>query len=137
MKKGILVCLVFLLGCNASWVRTPAPAEPLSMQTAAIANGILTPQQVAFTLISQYQPTGQARVIVLTEPALKLADLTVSDKKIQVHYQAPKVPNKLISAWAELVRAQFLVACPARHMVHKTTALHGTFELDVTGGICL
>ena len=135
MKKLIGLFVVLVMGCRAHWVHTPTPAEPISMQTASVASGLLQPQNFYFTLISQYQESGQARVLVLAEPALKLADLTVSKEQLQVHYQAPKVPSRLIQAWGQLVREQFLVPCPARQMTQKTTV--GTFELEVTGGICL
>ena len=138
MKKIMGVFSIFLFGCGGAQVlHVSTPAEPLSMQTSSMASGVLQPQDLYFTLISQYnQDKQQARVIILTEPALKLADLTVSKEQIQVHEQAPKVPNKLISAWGQLAQEQFLTPCPARKIIHKTTALQGTFELEVTGGIC-
>jgi len=134
MKKIVGLFVVCLFGCRAHWVHTPTPAEPISMQTASVASGSLQPQNFYFTLISQYQESGQTRVLILAEPALKLADLTVSKKQLQVHYQAPKVPAKLIQNWGQLVQEQFLVPCPARKIVQKTTT--GRFELEVTGGIC-
>ena len=137
MKKGIVVSLIFLSGCVARWVYAPAPNEPVSLQTAAVASGVLKPRDFYFTLISQYQPSGQARVIVLTEPALKLADLTVSKEQLQVHYKAAQIPGQLIRAWGQLVREQFLTPCPARKISYKSSLAAGTFELDVTGGICL
>lgn len=135
MKKIIGLLVIFLFGCRAHWVYTPAPAESISMQTASMASGVLLPQDFYFTLISQYQESEKARVVIFTEPALKLADLTVSKEQLQVHYQAPKITAKLIQAWGQLIRAQFLVPCPTRQMVQKTTG--GTFQLEVTGGICL
>lgn len=134
MKKIVGLFVVCLFGCRAHRVNTPAPTEPVSMQTASMASGVLLPQNFYFTLICQYQESQKARVIILTEPALKLADLTVSKKQLQVHYQAPKVPAKLIQNWGQLVQEQFLVPCPARKIVQKTTT--GRFELEVTGGIC-
>lgn len=136
MKKRIGIFLILLVGCSTHWVSSPAPTEPISTRTAVRASGVLQPQDFYFTLISQYH-AGQARVIVFTEPALKLADLTVSKKQVQLHYQAPKIPSKLIEAWVQLVREHFLVSCPARDIRYKTTTLKGQFELEVTGGICL
>lgn len=108
------------------------------MQTASMASGVLEPQKFYFTLISQYEPQPQqARVIILAEPALKLADLTVSNEQIQVHYRAPKIPGRLIRAWGQLVQEQFLTSCPARKITQKTALLQGTFEMEVTGGVCL
>lgn len=138
MKKVLWIFLITLSGCRAHWVYTPAPAEPISMQTAAVASGVLEPQDFYFTLISQYeQDKKQARVVILAEPALKLADLTVSKEQIQVHEKAPKVPSKLIRAWGRLAQEQFLTPCPARKIVQKSEDPKGTFELEVTGGICL
>ena len=138
MKKVLWIFLITLSGCRAHWVYTPAPAEPISMQTASVANGVLNPQDFYFTLISQYeQDKKQARVVILAEPALKLADLTVSKEQIQVHEKAPKVPSKLIRSWGRLAQEQFLTPCPARKIVQKSADLKGTFELEVTGGICL
>lgn len=136
MKKRIVCLLILLSGCSSPWVYTPAPVETISMQEAAVANGVLQPQNLYFTLISQYQPE-QARVVILTELAVKLADLTVSKEQAQVHYQAPKVPNRLISAWVKLVRAHFLVPCPEQKIIHKVGPTGEKFELEVTGGLCL
>ena len=136
MKKGLGVLACFLVGCSSPWVYAPAPAEPVSSETAAVASGVLEPQQFYFTLISHYQQ-GSARVVVLTDPAVKLADMTVSEKQITVHYRAPKVPAKLIKGWSQLVREQFLTPCPPRQITQETAALRGTFQLHVKGGICL
>ena len=138
MKKILWICLIFLSGCRAHWVSAPAPAEPVSVQSSAMAVGVLEPQDFYFTLISQYEPAKrQVRVIVLAEPALKLADLTVSADQIQLHERAPKVPGKLIRAWGQLAREHFLTSCPARKIIHKSAVAGGTFQLEVTGGICL
>jgi hypothetical protein len=138
MKKIVWIFLIALSGCRAHWVYVPSPTEPISMQTAAVASGVLEPQDFYFTLISQYeQDKKQARVVILAEPALKLADLTVSKEQIQMHEKAPKVPSKLIRAWGQLAQDQFLTPCPARKIVQKSAAFKGTFELEVTGGLCL
>ena len=138
MKKIIGLSLIFLFGCGTHWVYAPVPAKTVSMQEASMASGVLQPQSFYFTLISQYDPnSAQARVIILTEPALKLADLTVSKDQIQVHERAAKSPNRLIRAWGELVRERFLISCPERKIIHQSGVARGTFELEVTGGICL
>lgn len=138
MKKIVWIFLIALSGCRAHWVYVPSPTEPISMQTAAVANGVLEPQDFYFTLISQYeQDKKQARIVILAEPALKLADLTVSKEQIQVHEKAPKIPSKLIRAYGQLAQKQFLTLCPARKIIQKSADLKGTFELEVTGGICL
>ena len=137
MKKWLGMSLLFLLGCHTHWVYTPVPQEPVSMQTAVRASGELLPQNFYFTLISEYAPSGQARVIILTDPALKLADLTISAEQVQVHYRAPNVSGRMLRAWVELVRAHFLVSCPPRKIVHQTAVFRGIFELEVMGGICL
>ncbi len=138
MKKVFWISLLALAGCSSHWVYTPAPATPISMQTASVASGVLAPRDFYFTLISQYEPAQQqTRAIILAEPALKLADLTVSGEQIQVHERAGQVPNKLIRAWGQLVREYFLTPCPKRTIVQQSANLKGTFELEVTGGICL
>ena len=138
MKKVLWIFLITLWGCKTHWVYTQAPVKPISMQTAAVASAVLEPQDFYFTLISQYeQDKKQARVLILAEPALKLADLTVSKEQIQIHTKASEVPGKLIRAWGQLVREQFLTPCPARKIVQKSEDPKGRFELEVTGGICL
>ena len=136
MKKGLWVLVGLLAGCSSPWVYAPAPAEPVSAETAAVASGVLEPQQFYFTLISQYQQ-GSARVVVLTDPAVKLADMTISQGQMIVHYRAPKVPAKLIKEWGRLVRAYLLRPCPPRQIVEQTAALQGAFKLEVKGGVCL
>ena len=136
MKKWIWVFTVLLMGCRAHWVVSPAPKEPICMQEAAIANGVLIPLGLSFTLISQYQKE-ESRIIILTEPALKLADLTVSNGRIQLHEKAPHIPNRLIEAWGKLAQQQFLTPCPAREIKQPAEGISGRFELEVSGGVCL
>ena len=135
MKKIIFLASLLLSACNPSLVRTPAPQTPVDLQTSARASGVWQPYELYFTLLSHYQ-NGQARVWVLAEPAIKLADMTVSAEQIEVHDQAPRVPTRLITAWAQLVRAHFLTPCPARHITYKINQPASTFELEVTGGVC-
>lgn len=136
MQKLVGISLIFLFGCSAQWVYAPAPNEPIAMENASIAGGVLEPQNFYFTLISHYQPTQKARVVIMTEPAIKLADLTVSKQQIYVHARAPQVPGSLIRAWGQLVRERFLVPCPDRKIIQKAADLRGTFTMEVTGGIC-
>lgn len=136
MKKWIGILSILLMGCRANWVVRPTPAEPIHMQEAVVANGTLNPQGISFMLITQYWDD-EARVIVLTEPALKLADLTVSSNQIQLHEKAPRVPNRLVYAWGKLAQQQFLTSCPAREIKQPAQGISGTFELEVTGGLCL
>ena len=136
MKKWLLVFSMALTGCATPLVYAPAPAEAVSMQTAAVASGVLEPQHFYFTLISQYK-SGSARVLVLTDPAIKLADLTVSANQITVHDRAPQVSSNLILAWGKLVQEEFLTPCPARKIARQAAPIKGTFELDVKGGVCL
>ena len=122
-------------GCTASLVRTPAPQAPIPLQEAARAQGVWQPHGLYFSLISHYQ-AGQARVVILTEPAIKLADMTVSAQKTYVHYQDPRVPDVLVNAFAQLAREQFLTSCPSRQITQKINLPKSTFELEVTGGVC-
>ena len=55
MKKWIGLFGVLLVGCQAHWVVTPAPSQSIDLPQAAVANGVLHPQELYFTLISQYQ----------------------------------------------------------------------------------
>ena len=135
MKKYIFLLGLFVTGCTASLVRTPAPQAPIPLQEAARAQGVWQPHGLYFSLISHYQ-AGQARVVIFTEPAIKLIDMTVSAEKIEVHDQAPRVPNTLVDAFAKLVRAHFLTSCPARQVAHESKQPKSTFELEVTGGVC-
>lgn len=135
MKKYVLLLGVFLAGCHAAWVYTPAPAEPIALQEAVRASGVLHPKELYFTLISHYKGD-KARVVILTEPALKLADFTVSPEQIYVHYKEAHVPDGLVRAWGKLAQAQFLTPCPARQITQPAQALNGSFELEVTGGVC-
>ena len=135
MKKYIFLIGLLAAGCTASVVRTPAPQTPLPLQVSARAQGVWKPYDLYFSLISHYQ-TGEARVVVLAEPAIKLMDMTVSARQTQVHYQAPHVANTLVSVFAKLVREQFLTFCPARQITQEITRPKSTFELEVTGGVC-
>ena len=136
MKRCLLGCLLLLTGCTKTFVNTPAPAQPIMMEEAAVASGVLQPQDLSFTLISQYQPP-QARVIVLTMPAIRLADMTVSAGKVQLHYRAPHIPATLINRWAKLVQKYFLTNCPPRKIKYGFSNPTQNFELEVTGEICL
>ncbi len=135
MKKYLLGLCVLLVGCSPSLIYKPAPVEPLTMQEALRASGVLHPKGLYFTLISHYQGDN-ARVVVLAEPALKLADLTVSKEQIYVHYKEAQVPAGLVRAWGKLVQAQFLTSCPSRQITQPAEEINGTFELEVTGGVC-
>lgn len=135
MKKYLLWVCFGLVGCQASFLYRPAPSEPIVMQEAVRASGVLQPQGLYFTLISHYQDK-QARVIILAEPAAKLADLTVSEGQIYVHYKASQVPSRLIYAWGKLVQEQFLTGCPARQIAQAAEGIGGSFELEVIGGVC-
>ncbi len=138
MKKWGGLLSVLLVGCQAHWAVTPAPSQSIDLPQAVVANGVLHPQEFYFTLISQYQASpAQARVIILTDPALKLADMTVSHRQIQLHEKAPRIPNHLVKAWGKLVQQQFLTPCPARKVNRQAQGITGTFELDVSGGVCL
>ena len=138
MKKWIGLFGVLLVGCQAHWVVTPAPSQSIDLPQAAVANGVLHPQELYFTLISQYQVApAQARVIILTDPAFKLADMTVSSQQIQLHEKAPRIPSRLVEAWGKLVQQQFLTPCPARKVNRPSQGIGGTFELEVSGGVCL
>ena len=136
MKRCLLGILLLLTGCTKSFVNTPAPAQPIVMQEAAVANGVLQPQDLSFTLISQYQAP-QARVVILTMPAIQLADMTVSAEEVQLHYRAPHIPTILINRWAKLVQKYFLTNCPPREIKYTFSNPTQNFELEVTGGICL
>ena len=135
MKQYVLSLSILLAGCSAPLVYQPAPREPLEMQQAVQARGVLYPKELYFSLISHYQ-NGKARVVILAEPALRLADLTVSAQQIYVHYKEPRVPDRLIRAWGKLVQRQFLTACPSRQISQPAEQTGGTFELEVIGGIC-
>ena len=135
MRKYLLGLCIFLTGCSATLVHRPAPSDPIVMQEAARASGVLHTQELYFTLISYYRGDS-ARVVILTEPAIKLADLTVSQKQIYVHYKGAYLPVGLIRAWGKLAQAQFLTSCPSRHIVQPAEGVAGTFELEVTGGVC-
>lgn len=135
MKKYLLGLCICLAGCSSPLVYQPAPAETLAMQEAVRAGGVLLPKGLYFTLISQYRGK-EARVVILTEPALKLADLTVSQEQIYVHYKEAHVPAGLIRAWGKLVQAQFLTSCPSGKITQPADGINGTFELEVTGGVC-
>ena len=135
MKKGLIGIGLCLLGCSTPWVYSPTPTQPIVMEQAAVANGVLAPQGFYFTLISQYQGTS-ARVVVLTDPALKLADMTVSASQIYVHEKAPRISQSLVTAWGELVQQSFLTSCPARQIRQEAKRVKGPFELAVTGGVC-
>lgn len=135
MKKYLLGLSVLFVGCAHSLVYQPAPTQPISMQEAAIASGVLHPKDLYFTLISHCRGD-KARVVILTEPALKLADLTVSQEQIYVHYKETQVPVSLVRAWGKLVQTQFLTPCPSRQITQTAEGINGTFELEVTGGIC-
>lgn len=135
MKKYLLGLCGLLVGCSPALVYKSAPTEPLTMQEAVRAGGVLLPKGLYFTLISQYRGN-EARVIILAEPALKLADLTVSQEQIYVHYKDAQVPVRLIRAWGKLVQAQFLTSCPSGQITQPAEGMNGTFELEVTGGVC-
>ena len=136
MKHCLLGCLLLLAGCAKSFVRTPAPAQPIAMEEAVVANGVLQPQDLSFTLISQYQAP-QTRVIILTMPAIKLADMTVSAEKVQLHYRATHIPAVWVQRWAKLVQEYLLTTCPPREIKRTFSNPTQNFELEVTGGICL
>ncbi|MBR2081888.1 MAG: hypothetical protein IJ876_02605 [Elusimicrobiaceae bacterium] len=135
MKKYLLGLCVLLAGCSPALVYKPAPLESLAMQQAVRASGVLIPKGLYFTLISHYQEDS-ARVVILAEPALKLADLTVSQEQIYVHYKEAHVPVGLVRAWGKLVQAQFLTPCPSRQIAQSAEGMNETFELEVTGGVC-
>ena len=136
MKRCLLGCLLLLMGCTKSFVNTPAPTHPIVMEEAVVANGMLQPQDLSFTLISQYH-SSQARVIILTMPAIQLADMTISAEEVQLHHRAPHIPTTLINRWAKLVQKYFLTNCPPRKIKHSFSNPTQNFELEVTGGICL
>ena len=137
MKKTLLLIgLIWAAGCHASLSYRAVPDEPLNMQTAVRAEGVLHPNEMYFTLLSSYGGE-QARVIVLTDPAIKLADMTVSPSEIAVHYKEPHVPARLVQAWGKLAQDALLRPCPPRQIRAAAPAVNGIFELDVTGGVCL
>lgn len=136
MKRCLLGCLLLLTGCTKTFVTTPPPAQPLVMQEASVASGMLQPQDLSFTLISQYKAP-QARVVVLTMPAIKLVDMTVSAEEVQLHYRAAHIPAIWVQRWAKLVQEYFLTTCPPRDIKHTFSNPTQNFELEVTGGICL
>lgn len=135
MKHCLLgICLV-LIGCTKPFVKTPVPEEPLVMEEAAVANGVLMPQDLSFTLVSQYK-NSRARVVILMMPAVKVADMTVSANEIQLHEKARQIPGALVKRWGRLAQAYFLSPCPQRRIKHRFSAPTQIFELEVTGGIC-
>lgn len=126
---------VCLAGCSAAVVYEPAQPQPILLAQSAVARGVLEPQGLAFTLVSQYQ-AGTARVLVLGEPLIKLADMTVSAEQIRVHYRAPRLPKALVRQWGELVQKHFLTPCPDAHMVQPLGRKDSYFEVQVKGGVC-
>ncbi len=135
MKKILFLLCACLAACSAPLTYTPAPQTPLALDESARASGQLAAYDLYFTLISHYQD-GKARVLILTEPALKLADLTVSAGQTEIHYRAPQIPTRLIRAWENLLKTHFLTPCPPRHITQAAVPLKGNFELEITGGIC-
>ncbi len=136
MRKLGIMLIIGCMGCSSALVRVPAPGQALNVQQASRAVGISKPSGFPFILISQYQQN-HARVVILTEPALKLVDMTVSPTQLQVHEQAPHVPTQWIRQWGKLVQAHFLTDCPERRITYRVEGTPHTFELEVTGGICL
>jgi len=134
MRYFLLFCVFFLVACSNTFIKTQAPETTLDMQGAATASGVIEPQQFYFTMITRYN-TDRVRALVLAEPAIKLADMTVYKDKTELHYKAPKVPQKLLKIWVLMIKQNFFTACPQRHIVYK----QGTkiiAQADVTGGIC-
>lgn len=134
MKLFLFFAIIFLTGCASAFIKTPAPDTPLDMQAAVRTNGVIEPYQFDFTMITQYQ-TGQVRAVILAEPAFKLADMTVYKDKTELHYKAPKVPQKLLKIWVSLIRENFFTACPQRHIVYKQ-GIKVLAQAEVSGGIC-
>ena len=135
MKKLTYIICFLLTGCSVPLVYAPAPAKSLAMQKAVIAKGVLRPQDISFTLISDYQQ-GRARAVVIGEPAFTWVDMSVTEKEIIFHEKNAQVPNQLALELGKLVQAQFLTACPARSINRPAKKLRGNFELEVTGGVC-
>lgn len=132
MKNIILFSFLFLTGCVGNLVYAPAPKEPVSIQEAAVASGILKAQGLSFTLISRYQD-GTSRVLILAEPMFKLIDMEVSEEKIRIYYKARRLSKPQIMYWARLAQKYFMTPCPPRHIV--AGGKNGA-ELNVTGGVC-
>lgn len=135
MKKLTCMACFLLTGCGLPLVYAPAPSAPLTMQTAVMAKGVLRPQDISFTIISDYQQ-GRARAVVIGEPAFTWADMSVTEKEIIFHKKDVHVPNRFAWELGQLVQAHFLTACPARTINRPAKKLRGNFELEVTGGVC-
>lgn len=134
MRYFLLFCILFLAACSHTFIKTQPPESPLDMQGAATASGVIEPQQFYFTMITRYQ-TDRVRVLILAEPAIKLADMTVYKDKAELYYKAPKVPQKLLKIWVLMIRENFFAACPQRHIVYKQ-GNKIIAQADVAGGIC-
>ena len=131
----VFFAAVCLAGCSAAVVYVPAQPQPILLAQSAVARGVLEPQGLAFTLVSQYQ-NETARVLILGEPLIKLADMTVSAEQIRVHYRAPRLPKALVRQWGNLVQNHFLTLCPAAHMRQPLGRTDSYFDVQVKGGVC-
>ena len=134
MKSIFLFAIIFLAGCSSPFIKTPAPVAPLDMQTAATLSGVIQPQEFDFTMITQYQGQ-QVRAVILAEPAFKLADMTVYKDKTELHYKAPKLPQKLLKIWVSLIRENCFTACPQRQIIYREGA-KTVVQAQAAGGIC-
>ena len=134
MKTIFLFALIFLSACSCPFVKTAAPAAPLDTSSAVRASGTITQNNFDFTLIAAYQGD-KVRALVLAEPALKLADMTVYKDKTELHYKADKLPQKLLKIWQGLIRENLFTACPARQIIYSRGGKM-LAQAEVTGGIC-
>lgn len=135
MRKFLIGLCILLSGCAAPLVYAPVPEGTLALEGAVRASGVWQPRGMYFTLISRYEGES-ARAVFLAEPALKLADLTVSPSEVRVHYKAEQVPDNLVRAWGKLVQDNLLTQCPPRQIAARAAGISGNFELAVTGGVC-
>lgn len=136
MKKIFLFLGVLAVGCaSAELTDAPAPQERLDTAKAVRFSGEITPYEIGFSGV--YDFNGEAvRMVIFSDVGIKLLDAGVWADKALVYYRAPQLPKRVQGAFARLARAHFFTSCPLEEVTHYDKALRGTFQVRTQGGVC-
>ncbi len=132
MKKVFFfACL--LTACASQSVYQDPPQTVLRPEEMIRTQG--TFRDMGFVSLSKYEEN-KARVILMSEIGIKLADMTVFPSKITVYFKQSQFPLRAVEAFARFTRAHLFTSCPSSQVEYKDRSSRLVFKAQSKGEQC-
>lgn len=132
MKK-IIFLTCFVSACASQAIYQEPPQTVLQPEEMIRTQG--TVRDMGFVALSKYEED-QARVIVMSEIGIKLADMTVFPSKIDIYFRQSQFPLRVVEAFARFTRAHLFAPCPASQVEYKDRFSRLVFKAQSKGAQC-